>query len=111
MPELKKAEFFDWSDIEAEVETNTGKDIRDWKGKFKSSNYDSNVEYCDFWHILCDNIDMHNGAIESIDFEDIRRYFCNDGEDEKTTPEWIDEVIDALQVVLGEGAHDIRFSW
>jgi hypothetical protein len=53
---------FDWGELQEWVKYKTGKDVRDWAGKFSKKEYDDLIPYQDFWHILTDTQEIHNGG-------------------------------------------------
>jgi hypothetical protein len=105
-PELKSISFYDWHDIEAAVEAKTGRSLNNWAGKTYGTGPKSHLPYQDFWHQLLDYVEMNRGAVEYIDFEDMREFY--QGMDEE---EWVGEIIDTIQDVMGKDELPIRFDW
>lgn len=70
---------YDWHDIEEWIRHKYGRELRDWAGKYgKKPN--ENVEYQDFWHLICDQCDIHNGAYFylGLDPEDYEQEFAKE---------------------------------
>lgn len=52
----------DWNEAKLFIEEKLGlHDLRDTLGMFKDG-HNVNVEYRDYWHLLCDNCEISNGG-------------------------------------------------
>jgi hypothetical protein len=116
MPQLHTdPPFYIFREIRDAVEKNTGKQVRDWAGKYKSEHTNHDVPYLDFWHKMIDYMDdypMLNGLVANVSFEEMALYFEEkDGEKAK----WIREICEEFKKVLGEpnsdGDYRIKFDW
>ncbi len=64
---------YDWHDVSEWIRHVTGKDMRDWEGKFNrpaGASYDDTIPYRDMWHWICDNQDVHNGSYFYLTLDD-----------------------------------------
>jgi hypothetical protein len=106
--------FYDWGNITDEVERRTGRDTRNWANKSWSADTPDRP-YQDFWHMVLDVYEIHNGCfIDSFDVNDIWEYYMD-----KPNHEWVKEVVDAYNEVFGEleangfddGQYTIKIWW
>jgi len=79
-PEKHTLEVYNWSEIVDWINNVSGRDVRDWSGKFSKKLYDENVPYEDFWHVLCNTCDMHNDSYISVstDPDDYEKPFAKE---------------------------------
>lgn len=109
MPKLHTdAPYYNWDEITKEVEANTGKEVRDWAGKWKGAKPGAdNIPYQDFWHKVIEMYDIHNGAVTTMNFQEIAEYY-------KGEP-WIVEICNEYIKVLGpsddDGDYRIKHEW
>ncbi len=63
-------ETYGWGEIVEWVQYKTGRDVRDWQGKFKAG-YAANQEipYQDFWCVICDLYGLNNGSYFRLDLD------------------------------------------
>jgi hypothetical protein len=61
-PEPRKIERLDYNECAKYIGEKLGYDLRDTLGKFKRQPYDDSIEYRDFWHLIIDRCDIHNGC-------------------------------------------------
>lgn len=96
----KTISYYDWNEVKKEVETQTGRNIRNWA---MYNYYDGSQ---DFWHKLLEvyESEIHNESYVDINFEVIADFYEHR---EPTNYKWIREVCDAFIKVLGPGQADI----
>lgn len=61
----QRKQILDWHDVESFIEEKYNCCLRDWAGKFHRPEgvaYSDDVEYLDFWHVICDMSEIHNGC-------------------------------------------------
>jgi hypothetical protein len=96
-PPIKLA--YHWNQVEDYIKFKTGKDIRDWSGKYGANGTDLSRPYQDMWHWLVYRYDLHNGC-----------YFCLDISDESIS--WDDTehlfIKEILAVLREEFPGDIK---
>lgn len=101
--------FYDWHEVAKEVEKNTkGRKIRDWEGMFGQSPSRTDVEYHDFWHKFIEYVDIHNGAIVTVDFDEMASYFKDS---EPKNSKWIRAICNEFIKVVGKGEHAFKVEW
>ena len=98
-------EVYDFHELTKEVERISGKDIRDWAGRWTHKWGTKKFEQTpsqDFWRFICDNFEIHNGCTEYMDFEDIL-LDCDE--------DWQKEVCRLYIKVAGPGIHEVLHAW
>ena len=97
---------YNWSDVCKWVEHKTGKDVRDWAGKFKSKKYDDKVPYQDLWHWITDTNEIHNGCYFYLSLDD------DQIEDDDTEHLFIREIFAVLREEFPEAQGEMYcYTW
>jgi hypothetical protein len=60
------------------------------------------IPYMDFWHLLVDFTDMHNGLVKQFSWRDVFDFAVED---------WQREVAQLFIDEFGEDEYDIEFTW
>jgi hypothetical protein len=97
--------YWAWDEVEDAVKQATGRDMRDWAGRWAATD-DPNDEgrpYQDFWHILIESIDFHNGAAYDLDVREVAALHPD--------KPWVREVCDAVIAVIGPGEQRVKMEW
>jgi hypothetical protein len=83
-PTVKKGpEYLDYHECNNYIEKKYNIQTRDFLGKFQGGKA-NDVEYLDFWHWMCDNFEISNGAIIHVNFEELRQ--------ENNPPDWVKHI-------------------
>jgi hypothetical protein len=101
----KVMKVYDFHDLTKEVERRAGKSVRDWAGRWDKKYGTKAFEatpYQDFWHFICDNFEIHNGATEWMDFDELLKD-CDE--------DWQKEVCQLYIDVAGHGEHEVLHAW
>lgn len=95
-PKQHTKTYWDYHEVEHYLEQLHGKDFRDYYGKYKSgkSGYNKSIEYCDWWHWICDLNEVRNGSF--ITLPDIS--YLEDPE----VPSWKKEIMQYFIDFLGD---------
>jgi alpha-N-acetylglucosamine transferase len=101
--EPRTYEFYDWSDIEKEFNSQTGKRLRDYAGKYNGKVIDDTIPYRDYWHFILKHYDeIRVGSIVWIDFDWL---------EEEATEEWQIEVTRKIKAIVGKDQIEVYFWW
>jgi hypothetical protein len=90
-PKLKTIKYYDWLEIENYLQEKTGRNFRDWAGKWDKEKNDD-IPYQDFWHWMLDNYEITNGMI--IDF-------TTDWDLEQPSESWVKEILTLIKDEFG----------
>jgi hypothetical protein len=101
-PEKHTRTFYDYNECCKYIEDKYGIDTRNFAGKtFGGDNDDA--PYQDFWHHLCDSVEMHNGCYFFMSDEAI-------DEEYGVQEEWIRTIYEYFLSEFGEGTdREIEF--
>ena len=97
-PELKCVDMaINWREAREWIRHKTGRDIRDWLGKFgpDGKEFHKEIPYRDFWNWITDHCDIHNGCLFSLRSEHLEN--CQGDE------AWAAEVLNMFIAEFGDG--------
>lgn len=100
-PTLHKKEYFDFLEMMKFVQDKYSIYIRDYAGTFKNGIV-NDVEYQDFWSFMLDYIDVSNGVIRKLSWEDLK---------DCAEYDWQREICDLFIAEFGSDYINILFHW
>ena len=99
-PKLKQVEHkcYYWDEIDEYIRKKYLRDLRDWSGKWVSchgADPDETQPYQDFWHWMCDHIEIQNDSFVTL--------WC---EVEEVEEPWVQEILTILRKEFFEGSDE-----
>lgn len=59
---------YDWSEVSQYIEKIEGRSLTDWAGKHRK--HGEGLPYQNFWHWMCDNMDVHRDSYFTLNLDD-----------------------------------------
>lgn len=84
-PEIRKRDYYDYSELATYLEQKHGVNLNDFAGRRKETDRDrlDKIPYQNFWHWLVDIADIRNGSM----------FYMPDADCYVTLPDWVVTII------------------